>query len=99
MVGSSGVVEEVAAEYDGVLAAAAAKFASDALVADNIVPKKANWELKRALRPRLDRLERRTERALVALAREGAPKDGAAGGEHLARTVAAATLVDEDQDE
>lgn len=33
----------------------------------NIAPKKANWDLKRDVQPRLDKLERRTQRAILEL--------------------------------
>lgn len=81
---------------------AAAKFASAALDLENMIPKKANWELKRSLKPRLDILERRTQRALAELARLAAQKqgDGVDEGAHLARTVAAAEITDSgDEDE
>jgi coiled-coil domain-containing protein 12 len=89
------------AEQDAVLSAANVKFASAALDFDNMVPKKSNWELKRALKPRLDRLERRTQRALLELAREAAQRQAgsAEGGEQLARSVAGAQLVDSDDDD
>lgn len=95
------VVADTQAEYDAVLSAAADKFRSAQLDVDNIVPKKANWELKRALKPKLDRLEKRTERALLELAREAAQrgKNEGEGGDLFARTVAAAELVDSDQED
>ncbi len=36
----------------------------------NIAPKKANWDLKREVAPKLDKLERRTQRALVEIMQE-----------------------------
>ncbi|KXZ52889.1 hypothetical protein GPECTOR_8g269 [Gonium pectorale] len=36
----------------------------------NIAPKKANWDLKRDVQPKLDKLERRTYRAMLELMRE-----------------------------
>lgn len=33
----------------------------------SMAPKKANWDLKREIEPRLARLERRTQRALVEI--------------------------------
>ena len=36
----------------------------------NLAPKKANWDLKREIQPKLDKLERRTLRALIEIAQE-----------------------------
>lgn len=36
----------------------------------SVAPKKANWDLKRDLQPKLDKLERRTLRALVEIMRD-----------------------------
>ncbi len=36
----------------------------------NVAPKKANWDLKRDVQPKLDKLERRTQRAIVQLMME-----------------------------
>ncbi|PNH03523.1 Coiled-coil domain-containing protein 12 [Tetrabaena socialis] len=36
----------------------------------NIAPKKANWDLKRDVQPKLDKLERRTQRAMLEMMRE-----------------------------
>ena len=33
-------------------------------------PKKRNWDLKRDLKPKLDKLDRRTQKAIVELLRE-----------------------------
>jgi coiled-coil domain-containing protein 12 len=41
-------------------------------------PRKANWDLKRDIAPRLGILERRTQRALVELLRERLERDAAA---------------------
>jgi coiled-coil domain-containing protein 12 len=51
----------------------------------NVAPKKANWDLRRDLAPKLARLERRTARAMAELvrreeARRAAEESGAAGG-------------------
>ena len=37
---------------------------------ERVAPRKADWDLKRALEPRLERLERATQRALVDIMRE-----------------------------
>lgn len=36
----------------------------------NIAPKKANWDLKRDVQPKLDKLERRTMRAIMEMMQE-----------------------------
>ncbi len=50
----------------------------------NVAPKKANWDLRRDLAPKLARLERRTARAVAELVRREearrAAEGGAAGG-------------------
>jgi cwf18 pre-mRNA splicing factor len=89
------------AEQDRLLSSSATKFASADLDLENLIPKKANWELKRALKPRLDRLERRTQRALVEIVRVAAQGSTGAGsdGAQLARAVASAGLADPDEDD
>jgi len=49
------------------------------LVADTTVlaPRKVNWDLKKQLQPKLDRLERRTQRAIVQLLRERLEREAA----------------------
>jgi coiled-coil domain-containing protein 12 len=36
----------------------------------NVAPKKANWDLKRDIEKRLEKLERRTQRAIVEIMQE-----------------------------
>ena len=36
----------------------------------NVAPKKANWDLRRDVAKRLEKLDRRTKRALVAIMQE-----------------------------
>lgn len=36
----------------------------------NVAPKKANWDLKRDIQAKLDKLERRTQRAIIEIMRE-----------------------------
>jgi coiled-coil domain-containing protein 12 len=40
-----------------------------------MAPKKVNWDLKRDIQGKLDRLERRTQRSLVELLRERLEKE------------------------
>jgi len=57
------VEEEVAVEEDG----EAANEGEDPV---DLVPKKANWDLKRDVEAKLQRLERRTQNAMIELMRE-----------------------------
>jgi coiled-coil domain-containing protein 12 len=88
------------AEHEAALSAATSKFRSAALDLSNMVPKKSNWELKRALAPQLERLERRTQRAVYELARAAAERETVAGrddaGQRLALAVRDAAQVDSD---
>ena len=42
-----------------------------------VAPRKINWDLKRDIQPKLDKLERRTQRAIVALLRERLEQEAA----------------------
>jgi coiled-coil domain-containing protein 12 len=44
--------------------------ADEADLLASVAPKKANWDLKRELQPKLDKLERRTLRALVEIVQQ-----------------------------
>lgn len=91
----------VQAEQDQLLSTVASKFANEMLDLDNMIPKKANWELKRALKPSLDRLERRTQRALVEMAHAAIPSetDHERSGSGFAQTVAAMDLPESSGEE
>lgn len=52
------------------------KFMDPTLDLDNLVPKKANTEMKRALNEKLERLHRKTKRAIVDIARKKQLEDG-----------------------
>ena len=41
----------------------------------NLAPRKPDWDLKRDIAPKLDKLERRTQRAIAELIRERLNKD------------------------
>lgn len=56
------------------------KFADPAMDMDNIVPRKGNWDMKRSLAPKLERLELRTKKALVELVREERDKESKSFG-------------------
>ena len=42
----------------------------------NILPKNNNWDLKKQLEPKLEKLRRRTQRAIVDLLREKIAEEG-----------------------
>ena len=56
--------EEVAVDLDAVIGHAAEE------VIVNVAPKKANWDLRRDIAPKLAKLERRTQVAMIELMRE-----------------------------
>ena len=47
----------------------------------SMAPKKINWDLKRDIQPKLDKLEKRTQKAMVALLRERLAKEADAAAE------------------
>lgn len=89
--------------HEALLKDAAQRFASPALDIENKIPKKVAWDLKNALAPQLERLERRTQVALDELARSNASsqmQDGSDdAGQRLARTVHAMRGVDAHDDD
>ena len=61
----------------------------------NLAPKKPDWDLKRDIAPKLEKLEKRTQKAIAELIRERLKE------EDLANDVAAgasAALAEEDED-
>jgi hypothetical protein len=53
-----------------------------------VAPKKANWDIKREMQPKLDKLERRTLRAMVEIIQQvgrGGDLTGAARGRRWGR--------------
>mmetsp|Transcript_57945 Transcript_57945/g.172934 ORF Transcript_57945/g.172934 Transcript_57945/m.172934 type:complete len:206 (-) Transcript_57945:107-724(-) len=46
-----------------------------------MAPKKVNWDLKRDVKGKIDKLERRTQRAIVELLRERLEREASEGGE------------------
>ena len=61
----------------------------------NLAPKKPDWDLKRDIGPKLEKLEKRTQKAIAELIRERLKE------EDLAKAVAAGTsaaLADGDED-
>ena len=61
----------------------------------NLAPKKPDWDLKRDIGPKLEKLEKRTQKAIAELIRERLKE------EDLANAVAAgasAALAEEDED-
>jgi coiled-coil domain-containing protein 12 len=44
-----------------------------------IAPKKANWDLKRDIKPKLDKLDKRTQKAIVELLKQRLEQEAATG--------------------
>lgn len=42
----------------------------DAQFTFNLAPKKPNWDLKRDIAPKLEKLEKKTQRAIIAMMRK-----------------------------
>ena len=47
----------------------------------NIIPKKINWDLKRHIEPRLEKLRKRTQKAIVEILKEKLSKEELLEGE------------------
>ncbi|CAN6467494.1 unnamed protein product [Victoria cruziana] len=52
----------------------------------NIAPKKANWDLRRDIQKKLDKLEKRTQKALYEIMREQEEQELASAGENVEAT-------------
>ncbi len=50
-------------------------------VLTTLAPKKANWDLKREIAPKLEKLERRTQRAMIQLLQQEEARRQAEGDE------------------
>lgn len=59
----------------------------------NLAPRKADWDLKRDIAPKLEKLEKRTQKAIAELIRQRLKE------EDLANAVAAGSHLELDQDE
>eukprot|EP00178_Gracilaria_changii_P016520 TRINITY_DN474_c0_g1_i2.p1 TRINITY_DN474_c0_g1~~TRINITY_DN474_c0_g1_i2.p1 ORF type:complete len:134 (+),score=29.25 TRINITY_DN474_c0_g1_i2:117-518(+) len=64
------VLQQIVEEQQALIRSSNRKFVDPALDLDNIVPRKGNWDMKKSLAPKLQRLEQRTKRALVEILRE-----------------------------
>ncbi|CAN8070684.1 unnamed protein product [Agarophyton chilense] len=61
------MLQQVLDEQQALIRSSNRKFMDPTLDLDNIVPRKVNWDMKRSLAPKLQRLEQRTKRALVEI--------------------------------
>lgn len=43
------------------------KFGDPSLDLDNLIPRKGSWDMERALQPKLEKLEKRTEKAILEI--------------------------------
>lgn len=69
-------LQRVVDEHEALIRSTGAKFMDPSLDLDNLLPKKRNTELKRALSDKLESLDKRTKRALVEMARRKQMEDG-----------------------
>lgn len=69
-------LQEIVDSHDKLIRSTNIKFMDPALDFENLLPKKANVEMKRALTDKLDRLSRRTKLAIVDIARKKQMEDG-----------------------
>lgn len=69
-------MNEIIDKNDQMIRATNVKFIDPALDIDNIVPKKANSDMKRALNAKLLCLQRRTKRAILDIARKKQIEEG-----------------------
>ncbi len=67
---STGAVARVAFQWVAVAALATCHSCTTQELLVNVAPKKPNWDLKRDIQPKLDKLERRTQRAIIEIMRE-----------------------------
>lgn len=70
------LLQQILDEQETMIRSANRKFADPALDLENIVPRKGNWDMKRSLAPKLQRLEQRTKRTLHELLREKQASEG-----------------------
>lgn len=103
-VDANDILAEIDAEHDALLSSSAAKFASPSLDLENMIPKKSNWDLKRAIGPKLNNLERRTQHALRDLQYQSAQRrnsnnDEERSGQILAQTVLNVELPSSDNED
>ena len=61
----------------------------------NLAPKKPDWDLKRDIAPKLEKLEKRTQKAIAELIRERLKEEDLATA---AAVGASAALAEEDED-
>lgn len=69
-------LQDIIDKHNDMLLNTNSKFMDPALDLDNLLPKKGNSEMKYALSKRLERLNRRTKRAIIEIARKKQMEDG-----------------------
>lgn len=83
--------EDVVSQVTDQLEAAKAPQVTNELDISNLAPRKSDWDLKRDVAKKLEKLERRTQKAIAELIRDRLKQRQA----DLAELVSAATLNDE----
>ena len=63
-----------------------------------MAPRKPDWDLKRDIAPKLEKLERRTQRAIAELIRERLQEEDLANAVSAGANAARNTAADEDED-
>lgn len=61
------LLEQITREHDELIKATNRRFADPSLDLDNLVPRKGTWDMEKSLAPKLERLEKRTQRALLQI--------------------------------
>lgn len=89
---ASSLVQEILEAQEGQMKAFEKKFADPSMDLDNMVPRKGHWDMKRALAPKIERLERRTRRTIIRLVEQKQIAEGKIG------TGKGADVVSSDED-
>mmetsp|Transcript_15906 Transcript_15906/g.42741 ORF Transcript_15906/g.42741 Transcript_15906/m.42741 type:complete len:132 (-) Transcript_15906:14-409(-) len=84
------VVAEVAQRQNEIIEAHIRLYDDPRQDTANLAPKKVNWDLKRNVAERLERLERRTQRAMMEVVRRRAEEEGAGAAAAASATAAVA---------
>lgn len=61
------ILKQITESQEELIKSTNRKFGDPSLDLDNVVPRKANWDIERSLTPKLERLEKRTQRAILQI--------------------------------
>lgn len=79
--------QQIIDKYEEYLHSTNAKFMDPALDLDNLVPRKSNSDMKQLLDARLRKLEKRTQRAIIEIARRKQMEEGDLTGPSTAEQI------------